>query len=90
MLTFGELETAASFGLTGFLTFDNARVAGDEACAAESLLVVGVDFDESAGNREAESFGLTFVAAAVEVDADVVFFCGLEEGERLFNDELKN
>lgn len=88
--TLAELEAFASFGLTGFLAFYGARVAGHEALLAEYSLVVGVDFHESAGDTEAESFGLAFVATTVEVDVDVVLFGAIESCEGLLNDELKN
>ena len=90
MLTFAELEALACFGTSGFLTFNSARVAGHESMLAQNGLVVGVHFDQGAGNCETQSFGLSFETAAVEVDVDVVFFGAVEHGERLLNDELKN
>ncbi len=73
VLTLGELEALACFGLAGLLrsTARGSRVM--KPCFAEYGLVVGVDFNESAGDAEAESFGLAFVATAVEVDVDIVF-----------------
>ena len=35
ILTLGELEALAGLGLTGLLTFNDARVAGHEAFGAE-------------------------------------------------------
>ena len=84
------MEALACFGLTGFLAFYGARVAGHEAGAAESSLVVGVNFNQSASDAEAKCFGLAFEAATVEVDLDVVFFNDVESGEGLLHDELKN
>ena len=55
ILTLGELEALAGLGLTGLLTFNDARVAGHEAFGAEGGLVLGVDFHESAGDGETEA-----------------------------------
>ncbi len=74
ILTFRELEAFACFGLARFLTFNGARVAGHEAVFAENSLVVGIDSHESAGDAETDGFGLSFVAAAIKIDLDVVFF----------------
>ncbi len=49
--------------------------------SAESRLVLGVDLDESAGDSQTKSLGLSFVTAAVEVDLDVILL-GLVEGEQ--------
>ena len=57
---------------------------------AENSLVVGVDFHQSAGDTEAESLSLAFVATAVEVYVDVVFLGAVKCVEGLFYDVLKN
>ncbi len=90
VLTLGELEALACFGLAGLFTFYGARVAGHEAVFAEYGLVVGVDFDESASYAKTKGFGLSFVATAVEVDVNVVFVGNFEGCEGLLNDILKN
>ena len=89
ILTLGELEALTSFGLTGLLTFNGARVAGHEAFNAQSVLVFGVNLNESASDSQTESFGLSFVTAAVEVHLDVVLTVGIEGVKRLFYDILK-
>ena len=89
-LAFGELEALAGLGLAGFLTFNGTRVAGHEAMLAEGRLVFGIDFDKSASDAETESFCLSFVAAAVEIDMDIVFVGNFKSVERLLNDILKN
>ena len=90
VLTLAELEALASLGLTGLFAFHGAGVAGHEAVLAQQSLVVGVNLNESAGDSEAQSFGLAFVAAAVEVYVHVVLFSNVEKAQGLFNDELKN
>lgn len=90
ILTFRELEALACFRTSRFLTLDSAGVAGHEALGAESSLVVGVDFDESAGDGEAKSFCLAFVAAAVEVYVDVVLFGCIQSVEGLLNNILED
>ena len=57
---------------------------------AEHCLVVGVDSYESASDAKTKSFGLTFVAATVEVSLNVVFTFDIEGCEGLFDDILKN
>ncbi len=89
-LTLGELEALAGLGLTGFLTLDRAGVASHEAFGAESGFVFGVNLNQSAGDSETQSFGLTFVAAAVEVYVDVVLFSAVKCKQRLLYDVLKN
>ena len=89
-LTLGELEALACFGTSRFLTFNNARVAGHEAFGTEGFLILGVDFNQCAGNGETESLGLAFVTAAVEVYTDVVFFNNVEGLEGLGDDVLEN
>ena len=90
ILTLGELEALASFGLTGLFAFYNARVAGHEAFCAKCGLVLGVDFHESAGDSKAKSFCLAFVATAIEIDLNVVFFSDIKSHEGLLNDILKD
>ena len=90
LLTFRELEAFACFGLTGLFAFYGARVAGHEAMLAQDRLVVGVDFHQCAGDSEAESLGLAFVAAAVEVDTDVILLGNFEQAQGLLYDELEN
>ena len=90
ILTLGELEALAGLGLTGLLTFNDARVAGHEAFGAECGLVLGINLDEGAGDCETESLGLTFVATAVEIDVDVIFLYSVKSREGLFYDILKD
>ena len=90
ILTFAELEALACFGLTRLFAFHSAGVTGHEAVFAQDSLVIGIDFHQSAGDSETEGLGLTFVAAAVEVHVDVVFFNDVENRKGLLNDELKN
>ena len=90
ILTLGELEALTSLGLTGFLTLDSTGVAGHEAIGAEYSLVVGIDLDESAGDGETESLGLTFVTATVKVDLDVILLGCFESAEGLLHDILKD
>lgn len=89
-LALGELEALACFGLARFLALHHAGVAGHEAFAAESLLVFGVDFHQSAGDGETKSLGLAFEAASVEIHADVVFLLCLKFLQRLLNNVLEN
>lgn len=88
-LTLGELEALASLGTARLFALYHARVAGHEAFGTQCRLVLGIDFDEGAGDGEAESFGLSFVAATIEVDLDVILLNDVERVERLLYDILK-
>ena len=90
ILTFAELEAATCLGLTGLFTFNGTGVAGHEAFLAESLLVVGIDFNKCAGDSEAESLALSGVATSEKVHLDVVLLSHIEEVEGLLNDILQN
>lgn len=90
ILTFGELEALAGFGLTGFLAFYGAGVAGHEAFGTKSALVFGIDFHEGAGDSQTECLGLSFVTAAVEIYVDIIFFSHVECRQRLFYDILED
>ena len=89
-LTFRELEALAGLGLTGFLALDSARVAGHEAVLAQYALVLGVDLHQCAGDSQTQGLGLAGVAAAVEVDVDVILLGDAKGGEGLLYDVLKN
>jgi len=72
MLTFAELEASACTRLAGFLSLDLAGIAGEEAVRLQNRTVsLSVHFAKSAGYCKAESLGLTFDSAAIEVGLDV-------------------
>lgn len=89
-LTLAELESLAGLGLAGFLALYGTWVACHEAFLAQCALVLGVDFDEGTCDSEAQSLGLSLVAATLEVDGDVILFNCLQGVERLLNDELED
>ena len=53
-------------------------------------LVVGIDFYQCAGDSQTQSLGLTFVAATVEIDTDVILLVDVESRKRLTHDVLKD
>ena len=63
---------------------------GHEAFGTERALVLGVDLHEGAGDGETESLGLAFVAAAVEVNGDIVLLYAVKSLEGLEHDVLEN
>ena len=89
-LTFAELESAACFGTSGFLTLNFARIAGDEAFGTQYGFVLSIDFNQSAGYGQAQCLRLAGEAATAEVYFDVIFFGHTQLVQRLFDDVLQN
>ena len=67
----------------------DACVACEEAVVFQVLLVLGVDLDECACYREAQSLALAGEAAAVEIGLDVIFLGNVEQLEGLLYDILQ-
>ena len=91
MLTFAELETSTCTRLTGFLSLDLARVAGQEAVRLENRAVsLCVHFAKSACYCKAECLCLSLDSAAIEVGLDVERSEGVGNIHRLTDDIAKS
>ena len=88
-LTLGVLVTGAGSSQTVLLTFLLTGIAGQQAGMLQGAAQGGIGLEQSTGNAEAHSFGLTGNAAAAHVDLDVVLFGELGEGKRLTDDHLQ-
>ena len=75
--------------LTWLLTFNNPWVTGKESIGAEKFFTLRIDFNQSAGDCQTESFGLSLDTAAIEVYADIIFTGYFKNIERLGYDMLK-
>lgn len=89
-LTFAELEATASLGTSRLFTFNGTGITCHEAFSTKSLLVVGIDFHECAGNGEAEGLALSGETTTAEVNLDVVLFSHVEECEGLLYNVLQD
>ena len=89
-LTLAELEAAACLRLTGLFTFNGTRVAGHEAFLTKSLLVLGIDLHECAGNGETQGLALSGVTTSEEIHLDVILLSHIQQVEGLLYDILKN
>ena len=89
-LTLTELEATARLGLTGFLTLNSTRVACEEALVRESLLVLGINLHEGAGNGEAQGLALAGEATTIKVSLYIILLSNFQECQWLLNHILKD
>ena len=89
-LTFAELEATTCLGTTRLFTFNLTGIASHEAFSAESLLVVSVNFHQSASDSQTESLRLTGETTTAKVYFDVIFFCNVEQVQGLLYNELQD
>ena len=78
------------FGLTRLLTLNLTGVTCQETFGLQNGLGLFIDLDESAGDSKTECLSLAFVAAAVEINLDIVLLSNTEFVQWLLNDELKD
>ena len=90
ILTLTELEAATSLGLTRLLTLNSTRVAREEACILQLLLIFCVHLDERAGNGEAKCLALACIAAAIKISLDIIFLSNLKQLQWLLNHILQD
>lgn len=83
-LTFAELETLASLGLTGLFALYYASIASHKAFGTKSGLDFGIVLNQSPSNSEAQSLCLTLVSAAVKISLNIKATLSLEGLQRLF------
>ena len=79
-LTFGELGGFTGFLQAVFLSFLHSRVAGQETCFFQYGTEVGVGFLQCTCKTHANGTGLSGVAAAVDLNEDVVLAFGFRNG----------
>lgn len=89
-LTLAELEAATCLGLTGLLALHLTRVTSHEAFCAKSLLVFGIDLNESTSNGQAKGLALAGEATTIEVHLDVILFSSFEESKGLLDYKLED
>ena len=82
-LTFTELESAACFRTSRFLTFNDTRVASYEAFCTKSFFVFRIDFDQSTGDSQAQSLRLAGETTATQIYFNVIFLCYFQFVQRL-------
>jgi len=89
LLTFAELVAPSGFFTTGFLAFDDSRVAAQQSGGFEGRAEIGVDFEKGAGYSQFGSFGLAFDPPAGCVDLDVVLIGEFDRLQRKLDLVLK-
>ncbi len=82
-LTFTELESAACFRTSRFLTFNDTRITGYETFCTENFLVFRIDFDQSTGNSQTQGLRLTGKTSATQIYFDIIFLCYFQFVQRL-------
>jgi len=90
ILTLAELEVTTCLRLSRLLTLNLTCIACEEALCLESLLVLGINLNECAGNGKTQSLALACEAATVESSLDVVLAFCFEQLKGLLDNILKD
>src|SRR5262249_48706478 len=89
-LALGELERAPCFGPAVLLTFDHARVAGEEAAALQCAAQIGLVVHQRLGQAVAHGASLAGQAAARNGAGDVVLAAAVGRHQRLLDQHAQH